>query len=194
MRKTADAEALLKKAGQSGRNLVPLILDVTNPEQIADSVKVVTQRLQEAKSALLAVVNNAGYSETGPVELMPIDKFRKQLDGLSSNEDAATCADRALMVCPLSSGSERGGSGGRDAGFPAPSAPEARGCRLRPVPVRACNLATSSHCRLSVLNRPRCLSLQPRGEHLVWRRRGHVRRFFLLLRQQARSRGVFSHS
>lgn len=75
VRKDADGEKLVV-AARSGR-LVPVILDVTDDEQIADAVGQVT----EATSGRLdGVVNNAGIAMGGPLEFMPLDDFRMQMD------------------------------------------------------------------------------------------------------------------
>ena len=74
VRKEADAEAL----GAAGSDrLRPLTLDVTEPEQIAAAV----QTVAEASPARVAgLVNNAGVGVGGPLELIPIDDFRRQIE------------------------------------------------------------------------------------------------------------------
>ncbi len=71
VRKTVDGEALKKKArGQ----LSPVLLDVTNEESIADAVRTV------GDVPLAGLVNNAGIVVPGPLELVPIAMWRKQLE------------------------------------------------------------------------------------------------------------------
>ena len=74
VRKEVDAEAL----GAAGSDrLRPLTLDVTEPEQIAAAV----QTVAEASPARVAgLVNNAGVGVGGPLELIPIDDFRRQIE------------------------------------------------------------------------------------------------------------------
>lgn len=74
VRKPDDADAL--RASASGR-LEPLILDVTDSDQIAAAV----DRVSEASPGGLAgLVNNAGVAIAGPVELIPIEDFRRQIE------------------------------------------------------------------------------------------------------------------
>ncbi len=74
-RNEADATALA--AGSPG-DLEPVRLDVTNPDQIAAA----SARVEEAVGAqgLWALVNNAGIPVTGPVEALPLDELRRQLE------------------------------------------------------------------------------------------------------------------
>jgi NAD(P)-dependent dehydrogenase (short-subunit alcohol dehydrogenase family) len=74
VRREVDAEAV--KAAGSGR-IQPLMLDVTDADQIAAAV----ERVDEASPGGLAgLVNNAGVGVGGPVELIPIDDFRRQIE------------------------------------------------------------------------------------------------------------------
>jgi NAD(P)-dependent dehydrogenase (short-subunit alcohol dehydrogenase family) len=74
VRKADDGEAL--RAAASDR-LEPLILDVTEPDDIAAAAN----RVAEASPAGLAgLVNNAGVATGGPVELISIDDFRRQIE------------------------------------------------------------------------------------------------------------------
>jgi NAD(P)-dependent dehydrogenase (short-subunit alcohol dehydrogenase family) len=72
VRKTADGEALLAAGGE---RIVPITLDVTDATQIAAAVDVVTRH-----GRLDALVNNAGIGFGGPLELIPIDDLRDQLE------------------------------------------------------------------------------------------------------------------
>jgi NAD(P)-dependent dehydrogenase (short-subunit alcohol dehydrogenase family) len=74
-RSEADASSLA--AGSSG-DLEPVKLDVTDPDQIAAA----SARVGEAVGAqgLWALVNNAGIPVTGPVEALPLDELRRQLE------------------------------------------------------------------------------------------------------------------
>jgi NAD(P)-dependent dehydrogenase (short-subunit alcohol dehydrogenase family) len=74
VRKEADAEAL--RAAGSDR-LRPLIIDVTEPEQIAAAAGVVAEA---SPAGLAGLVNNAGVGVGGPLELIPIDDFRRQIE------------------------------------------------------------------------------------------------------------------
>jgi NAD(P)-dependent dehydrogenase (short-subunit alcohol dehydrogenase family) len=72
VRKPADGEAL-KVAG--GERIVPIELDVTDAAQIAAAVAKVGEL-----GRLDALVNNAGIGFGGPLELVPIDDLRSQLE------------------------------------------------------------------------------------------------------------------
>ena len=66
---TSNAEACKK-------NIKPVILDVTKPETIESVHAAVAAWVAESKQPFVALVNNAGVSTHGPVELMPISKYR----------------------------------------------------------------------------------------------------------------------
>lgn len=75
VRKDSDGEALV--AAASGA-LVPLQLDVTDAGQIADAAAVVRDRVGAA--GLAGLVNNAGIATATPLEFVPIDDLRHQLE------------------------------------------------------------------------------------------------------------------
>jgi NAD(P)-dependent dehydrogenase (short-subunit alcohol dehydrogenase family) len=68
VRKPEDAERL-RAAG-----VRPLTLDVTDPESIAAA------RSEVGEGPLAGLVNNAGVAVSGPVEFVPIDELRRQLE------------------------------------------------------------------------------------------------------------------
>jgi NAD(P)-dependent dehydrogenase (short-subunit alcohol dehydrogenase family) len=72
VRKTADGEALVAAGGE---RIVPLTLDVTDAAQIAAAVDAVGEH-----GRLDALVNNAGIGFGGPLELIPIEDLRNQLE------------------------------------------------------------------------------------------------------------------
>jgi NAD(P)-dependent dehydrogenase (short-subunit alcohol dehydrogenase family) len=74
VRKEADAEAL-REAGSE--RIAPLTLDITDAEQIAAAAA----RIEvEANGALDGLVNNAGIAVPGPLETIPIEDFRRQIE------------------------------------------------------------------------------------------------------------------
>ncbi|MGE5282093.1 MAG: SDR family oxidoreductase [Chloroflexota bacterium] len=75
VRREADSEAL-RKAGSE--RLEPLILDVTNSEQIAAAGARVGERVGSA--GLDGLVNNAGIAIGGPIETLEIGDMRRQLE------------------------------------------------------------------------------------------------------------------
>jgi NAD(P)-dependent dehydrogenase (short-subunit alcohol dehydrogenase family) len=74
VRKEADADAL--RAAGSDR-LEPLMLDVTEPEQIAAAAQ---RAAAESPAGLAGLVNNAGAAIAAPLELIPIEDFRRQIE------------------------------------------------------------------------------------------------------------------
>jgi NAD(P)-dependent dehydrogenase (short-subunit alcohol dehydrogenase family) len=74
VRRVEDGDELRTAASD---RIEPLILDVTDQDQIAAAV----DRLAEASpTGLGGLVNNAGVATGGPIELIPIDEFRRQIE------------------------------------------------------------------------------------------------------------------
>lgn len=74
VRKEADAESL---RGEASPNLVPVTLDVTDPEQIAAAAARIEA---ESEGGLHGLVNNAGVAVPGPLETIPLEDLRHQLE------------------------------------------------------------------------------------------------------------------
>jgi len=74
VRREEDA-ASLREAGSA--RLVPLILDVTVPEQVAAAAARIEA---EGGGGLDGLVNNAGVAVPGPLETVPLDDLRHQLE------------------------------------------------------------------------------------------------------------------
>ena len=74
-RKDADAESLKQDASE---HLVPVRLDVTDSESIAESVSLVKGAIGEY--GLDALMNNAGVAVGGPVEFITRDQWRQQFE------------------------------------------------------------------------------------------------------------------
>jgi NAD(P)-dependent dehydrogenase (short-subunit alcohol dehydrogenase family) len=74
VRRQEDADSL-SQAG-SGR-VVPLILDVTDAEQIAAAAKRIAS---DSEDGLDGLVNNAGIAVPGPLETLPLEDFRRQVE------------------------------------------------------------------------------------------------------------------
>jgi len=73
VRKKADAESL---AAAASDRLVPLMIDVTDAKQVAAAAAVIT----ESGLPLVGLVNNAGMAAAAPLEFIPIDEFRNQIE------------------------------------------------------------------------------------------------------------------
>ena len=76
VRTDADAAALTSAA--AGWELTPVILDVTDPVQIAAAATTVTDHVGTA--GLDGLVDNAGIGVAAPTELLPLDTFRRLLE------------------------------------------------------------------------------------------------------------------
>jgi NAD(P)-dependent dehydrogenase (short-subunit alcohol dehydrogenase family) len=87
VRREEDATAL-REAGSE--QLVPLMLDVTDAGQIAAAAERVGEAVGEA--GLDGLVNNAGVSVPGPLEALPIDDFRRQVEVNLTSQVAVTQA------------------------------------------------------------------------------------------------------
>lgn len=75
VRREEDAESL--RAAASDR-LTPAMLDVTDPAQVAAAAETVEAAVGE--SGLHGLVNNAGVAILGPLETIPLDDFRRQVE------------------------------------------------------------------------------------------------------------------
>jgi NAD(P)-dependent dehydrogenase (short-subunit alcohol dehydrogenase family) len=70
VRRAQDGEAL---TGEGGERIVPVELDVTDPDQVAALSEALPPRVE-------GVVNNAGVVVGGPVEGVPLEELRRQLE------------------------------------------------------------------------------------------------------------------
>lgn len=74
VRRPADADSL---AAEGSERLSPLILDVIEQEAIESARELIEA---ECANGLDALVNNAGVAYTGPLEFVPLDDLRHQLE------------------------------------------------------------------------------------------------------------------
>lgn len=74
VRRDADGAALARRASE---RLKPIRLDVTDEECVAAAADLVSR---ETSGKLDGLINNAGLSVNGPLELMPGDQVRKMMD------------------------------------------------------------------------------------------------------------------
>jgi NAD(P)-dependent dehydrogenase (short-subunit alcohol dehydrogenase family) len=92
VRRLADAKTL---AAEASEQLVPVLLDVTNDAQIADAATLIGERVSD--SGLDALVNNAGIAAAAPLEFVPIDELRHQLEVNVVGQIAVTQAVLPLL-------------------------------------------------------------------------------------------------
>jgi NAD(P)-dependent dehydrogenase (short-subunit alcohol dehydrogenase family) len=71
VRKPADGEAF---QAHSLPNITPVLLDVTRPESIDGALAAA------GREPLAGLVNNAGIAVVGPLELVPIEEWRRQFE------------------------------------------------------------------------------------------------------------------
>lgn len=74
IRKEQDGAALIA----ANARIQPILLDVTNPEQVNAAVKTIRAALGGQK--LAGLVNNAGIANMGPLALQPLDQFKAHFD------------------------------------------------------------------------------------------------------------------
>jgi len=92
VRKPADGAALAEAAT---RELTPVMLDVTDMQQINSAVKTIAGHVGDA--GLTGLVNNAGIGVFGPLELIPVEQFRRQLEVNVTGQLAITQAAIPLL-------------------------------------------------------------------------------------------------
>ena len=85
VRRQDDADSLVA-AGSA--NLSPLYLDVTDAEQIASAAALISSRA----GGLDGLVNNAGVAIPSPLETIPIEDFRRQIEVNLNGQVAVTQA------------------------------------------------------------------------------------------------------
>jgi len=75
VRSAEDGNALRESLGE---NVTPISVDVTNATQIHEASRLINEKVGSA--GLAGLVNNAGIALAGPLEFLPIDELRRQLD------------------------------------------------------------------------------------------------------------------
>jgi NAD(P)-dependent dehydrogenase (short-subunit alcohol dehydrogenase family) len=92
VRKEADGERL---RSESAGNVEPLSIDVTDQDSIRAAATQVTAAVGE--QGLAGLVNNAGVAISGPLEFIPIEELRRQLEINLVGQVAVTQAFLALL-------------------------------------------------------------------------------------------------
>jgi len=67
-------------AALEGAGVTPVLMDVADTESIGRARAEVEQALAGAGAPLVALVNNAGIPAAGPLELLPLEEFRRVLE------------------------------------------------------------------------------------------------------------------
>ncbi len=92
VRKPADGDALRAKASP---RLAPVLIDVTDQPSIDRVRDELTAAL--AGQGLAGIVNNAGIAVAGPLEFVPLDRLRQQLEVNVTGQVAVTQAFMPLI-------------------------------------------------------------------------------------------------
>jgi NAD(P)-dependent dehydrogenase (short-subunit alcohol dehydrogenase family) len=92
VRKPEDAEALRRKGSE---RLTPVMMEVTDSESLKVAAKMVEEAVGEA--GLDGLVNNAGIAVAGPLEYLPVEELRRQLDVNVVGQIAVTQAFLPLL-------------------------------------------------------------------------------------------------
>ena len=92
VRRPADGRALCQGAG---REITPVLLDVTHAGQISDAADVVAGHVGGA--GLDGLVNNAGIGVFGPFEIIPLEQFRTLMEVNVTGQLAVTQAFLPLL-------------------------------------------------------------------------------------------------
>lgn len=80
VRREVDGENL-RKATFNPKHLHPLPLDVTKEEEVLAATVAVDNLLSKKSLSLLAVINNAGYGDYGPIETVSTKRMRNMFEG-----------------------------------------------------------------------------------------------------------------
>lgn len=92
VRRDEDGLALIRSGGEG---IVPLLLDVTDAAQIAAAALQIEEETGER--GLQALVNNAGVALAGPLEFLPLDELRRQMEVNFIGQMAVTQAMLPLL-------------------------------------------------------------------------------------------------
>ena len=92
VRRDGDGAALRQRASD---RLTPVMLDVTDGASIAAAAAQIAESVGAA--GLFGLVNNAGVSVAGPLEFIPLDDFRRQLEVNVTGQLAVTQAMLPLI-------------------------------------------------------------------------------------------------
>jgi len=75
VRREEDGRELAEK---SSGNIIPVIIEITDPESVKKAAEKVSSVLGE--NGLSVLVNNAGIAVAGPLEFIPLDNLRQQFE------------------------------------------------------------------------------------------------------------------
>ncbi len=88
VRRAEDGEALRQKTSE---RLTPLLMDVTDAQSLREAARSIDRK------EISGLVNNAGIAVPGPLELIPLERLREQLEVNVVGQVAATQAFLPLL-------------------------------------------------------------------------------------------------
>jgi NAD(P)-dependent dehydrogenase (short-subunit alcohol dehydrogenase family) len=91
--RTASAAEQLR--AEASARLTLVVIDVTEADTIAAAAKTVAEAVGDV--GIAGLVNNAGIAVPGPIELVPIENFRRQLEVNVIGQVAVTQAFLPLL-------------------------------------------------------------------------------------------------
>lgn len=94
VRKIEDGDALKRKVGPRGE-VIPLLIDVVDVKSIESAAAQVAEIVGD--KGLQGLVNNAGIVVAAPLEFVPLDEFRKQMEVNVTGQLAVTQAFLPLL-------------------------------------------------------------------------------------------------
>jgi NAD(P)-dependent dehydrogenase (short-subunit alcohol dehydrogenase family) len=94
VRRTGDGESL-QRAADPGATITPLLIDVTDADQIDAGIATITDHV--GASGLDGLVNNAGIGVSCPTEVIPLDTLRFQFEVNVFGQVAVTQAALPLL-------------------------------------------------------------------------------------------------
>lgn len=62
------------------QRILPVLMDVTKPEEISKCEEYVREQCAERGWRFLSLINNAGYGETAPLEIIPMGNFKQNYE------------------------------------------------------------------------------------------------------------------
>lgn len=82
VRSPKDSQHIASIAGAHGLggSIEPVLVDVTDANSIAQSKQYVVESLGRRELDLVGLINNAGIAAVGPIEEVPIERFREVLE------------------------------------------------------------------------------------------------------------------
>lgn len=79
VRRQQQADALAESVGADA-DLLPVLLDVTSLDEIARAIEFIKETVAARELCLFGLVNNAADENLGPVEVLPIEVFRREIE------------------------------------------------------------------------------------------------------------------